>query len=337
MSRIGEKSEEDILPAYADVAASAPYGPNNDNIAPAAGASNTQHVKVPSSSEMQTISNDIEGAINTTVGVAPARLPMDNIGEMPENDDRAQLKPKSNNFLQTELPIMKSTAHKTTNSNNSKQPQTSVKVQKSGKNNKPSYKYSYANRNRSIRRGCNCCNCDSCDMSCCRCTRFAAIGGASLFFIVFFTIWFGISGTVFGLGISSLSESIEYANEATTEQCLLVSKHSKSCTYDCDCTGSGDDRDCKTCSSRNYKFTALAEDKCGDTEISYSESDCPGTSWEIGSYKKCYVLDCKDEEFSLNHFSESMVAGILMIVFGGLFICCGCCAMCGFAGGFCCS
>ena len=63
-------------------------------------------------------------------------------------------------------------------------------------------------------------------------------------------------------------------------QCLLVSKDSKSCVHMniYYCTGSGSAKDCQTCVSTNYISTALAEDKCGNTEISYSKSDCPDTS-----------------------------------------------------------
>ena len=209
------------------------------------------------------------------------------------------------------------------------------------RNNIDSYEYNYNHRRSCCSRGscCSCRPCRSCLNSCCSCCCRCSVGsifgacGSSLFFIVFFSIWFGISGTVFGFGITMIIDGIEYANEATTEQCLLVSKDSNSCSYDCHCTGTGDDRECSTCYSTNYKFYASVEDKCPDILVSYKDNSCPGTEWDVGVTKKCYVLDCKDEEFSLEHYTTSFVVGGILIAVGALFICCGCFACVSFCNG----
>ena len=171
------------------------------------------------------------------------------------------------------------------------------------------------------------CSCPSCSCPSCSCSGIAGTCGSSLFFIVFFSIWFGVSGTVFGFGISMVIEGIEYANEATTEQCLLISS-------ECNCSGTGDDEECSTCYADKYTFYATVQDKCQDIMLTYKENDCPGTQWDIGTTKKCYVLDCKDKEFSLTHFSSNIVVGAILIAVGGLFICFGCGGAVSFCNGF---
>lgn len=140
-----------------------------------------------------------------------------------------------------------------------------------------------------------------------------------LFAGLFILVWYGGMSVIAYYSIDAIIEATEYNNEATTQQCLIISRIESDCQYDCGTDDSG-------CYATQYDYKAIVEDKCGNNQtLDFNPREariCPGEYRDVNEYTNCYVLDCNDNEFSFVHSSKVMGYGIAGIVIAALFMLC---------------
>ena len=162
--------------------------------------------------------------------------------------------------------------------------------------------------------------------------------GVSLFFVVFFICWYGITGVMVYFGVNMVIEGSEYSQNATNEQCLLIEFEAQECSYSCNCDSDGEN--CSTCYGTEYEYIATVESKCDDQPL-YShdlDTNCPGALKNMGQEYNCYVLDCEEAEFSFASPGSRIGWGIALLAFSSIFVYAPCCmlfCMCKDDGCFC--
>ena len=164
----------------------------------------------------------------------------------------------------------------------------------------------------------------------------AYCGSGSIFMVVFFLCWYGITSVVVYFGIDMILEGQEYIQNASKEQCLLIDYKAEECSYDCHCDTDGDD--CSTCYGTEYEYIAIAESKCGNQTLDSHAYDtrCPGTLKKIGQEYECYVLPCEGAEFSFIAPVTRIGWGIALCIFAAIFLFAPCCIVrCMCKDGFC--
>eukprot|EP01083_Nonionella_stella_P083875 231992_1 len=189
--------------------------------------------------------------------------------------------------------------------------------------------------------------CAACCTSGCGNSNFClAFIGGSIFLACF--IWGGSS--LINSGKQQVQEGQEYAELSTEETCLIGSYERNKCEFTCD--GCSDYKskygdnvyDCYHkkqyhCKSYNYLYMATSQAKCGTVELYINDLDvgesCNGEApLEIGAEVSCYVLECRQKEFTFHDYARfiddgngNIIAGIGVLVVG---ICCFCFCICFF-------
>eukprot|EP01083_Nonionella_stella_P177499 624156_1 len=141
-----------------------------------------------------------------------------------------------------------------------------------------------------------------------------ALNLACHYLVLFVLIWYGLVAYVLYSGSILVIEGEKYDKESTEERCFVVEYSAAVCTYSCRCNDDG----CSTCFGTQYEYVATCESKCGD-QLLYShdlDEGCPMEMVNIQKETKCYVLDCKEAEFTFTHPAARMAGGVGLLVLG---------------------